>query len=943
MAPVGGKEKSLSIHIDTPYFGPNGLPLIYGSTPEKAGSFKGVVRFVSNYDCKGRDIVILYEAKAEAQWTALENKKNVNHHTEEVFARQLWYFPLTHTKRSVVAAGTYEKEFQVSFNDFPSTSDTNGNGAGTKLAPLPRSTLSAVSLLPSSSLGTYARIKYTIKAVLRRPFPCVTDVETSQEIWVLHSSLLRLPSFSPLSLPHQHARPSTFSSSDHSQFQALNAIDTVEDHAAAIVSGRQENNDHTESRKQQQQQQQQELLTSGDDNSVTLLSPHPSTPLTKTSSGSIDGDSDESQPPSRSLLSMATPSKVLKSAMAFLPSIDLSRTRQLLTSTTTSTPSSSPPPAKISNGNPSSPLHPPTTSIPSPSAKTTMIPGETYHSTLHSPRLTTSPTIASAAIPQGNSPSSPSSPRSCKDSGRTSSVQPPYNAHRDHHNLKHPYQEQQDVIDYTGVWEPFQIPYTCSIPSETVHLGQLFPLTIQFGPLPRRPFPPFAPAAIGSTSIFHTVVPLSRTSNSPDPLRVLNRGRSGSGSSRTLGNGRIQKRASHGRAATSHQASKSVSIQKPDVHVNGIGLNGSKDGHGGNSSNDGSDGLGELRFLVKKGILKVVEHTILREVTVMPTGHIASMLPPSSSSGRTASPGPGIHLNHRRSRSSMVYQEQLYSASHPALTNNPSLLPPSPALSTRQASILANNNNDTSNNRPPPPPLTLGGEKSKSKNFFFKRRSLDQPLSPTDIIKSAPLPLSPTLTHNTINGKNKGTTKVISTIEAKFKTEATVISLTPTLRERELRYQYWVSQSDSNLDEDDLNSDNKSDDNDDHHCCGSSSSNSNSELDEEDESDFILEEDEGIWRTTVWVQLPDTPELSTCTETKHIQRTHTLQLILLCGVLGLATTPPNSGANVVATAASAGRRPLIASTSSSTPSTSSRFTSSTMPSANKEFRLESKY
>jgi len=67
--PAEAKQKTLSIHIATDHIGPHGMPLVYGSTPDKIGTIKGVVRFSSNYDCRGRDIVIMYEAKAEAQWT----------------------------------------------------------------------------------------------------------------------------------------------------------------------------------------------------------------------------------------------------------------------------------------------------------------------------------------------------------------------------------------------------------------------------------------------------------------------------------------------------------------------------------------------------------------------------------------------------------------------------------------------------------------------------------------------------------------------------------------------------------------------------------------------------------------------------------------------------------------------------------------------------------
>ncbi|KAF9553632.1 hypothetical protein BGW38_009370, partial [Lunasporangiospora selenospora] len=109
------KHKELSIHILTDHTGPHGIPLVYGSTPDKLGSIKGVVRFSCHPDCRGKDIVILYEAKAEAHWTALENKKLVEHNTEEILGHHIWHFPLEHTKQggSTIVAGIYEKEIEV--------------------------------------------------------------------------------------------------------------------------------------------------------------------------------------------------------------------------------------------------------------------------------------------------------------------------------------------------------------------------------------------------------------------------------------------------------------------------------------------------------------------------------------------------------------------------------------------------------------------------------------------------------------------------------------------------------------------------------------------------------------------------------------------------------------------------------------------------------------
>ncbi|KAF9134826.1 hypothetical protein BGW39_005736 [Mortierella sp. 14UC] len=118
--PLTAKKKSLSIHIDTPLIGPHGMPLVHGSSLSHVGSIRGTVRFSSNYDCKGRDIQIIYEAWSETRWTA--------------------------------------------------------------------SSICANTILPSSSTNPNCTIKYTIRAVLQRPFPSLSNVEACQEVWVVHSN-----------------------------------------------------------------------------------------------------------------------------------------------------------------------------------------------------------------------------------------------------------------------------------------------------------------------------------------------------------------------------------------------------------------------------------------------------------------------------------------------------------------------------------------------------------------------------------------------------------------------------------------------------------------------------------------------------------------------------------------------------------------------------------
>ncbi|KAF9572736.1 hypothetical protein EC968_009464 [Mortierella alpina] len=204
------KKKALTIHIDTDLVGPHGMPLVYGSTPEKIGSLKGSVRFSSNYDCKGRDIQIIYEAWTESHWTSVVNKKLVHHHTKDVFGYQTWTLPLIHTKNngSTVVSGVYKKDFEVllihpcdrvrhSFDSARSSCSSSSSSAASSLESQTTTTTttssaasvassSASTLLPSSSYSPQSKIKYTIRAVLRRPFPSLSNVEASQEVWVVN-------------------------------------------------------------------------------------------------------------------------------------------------------------------------------------------------------------------------------------------------------------------------------------------------------------------------------------------------------------------------------------------------------------------------------------------------------------------------------------------------------------------------------------------------------------------------------------------------------------------------------------------------------------------------------------------------------------------------------------------------------------------------------------
>ncbi|KAF9914667.1 hypothetical protein BX616_007813 [Lobosporangium transversale] len=225
------------------------MPLVYGSTLDRVGTIKGTVQFSSNYDCKGRDIQIIYEAWVESHWTTIEHKKPIHHHSRDVFGYQTWSFPLIHTKHngSTVVAGVYEKEFEAilahpmkdlyqvrksvdsadsTFNtssmhtaqSSPSRTSSSSSFSGLRSrlgrhaapsgsasnpgsllslsisSPAARSILIGEEnglevnrVLPSTSYSPDVKIRYTIRAVLQRPFPSLSNVEASQEIWVINS------------------------------------------------------------------------------------------------------------------------------------------------------------------------------------------------------------------------------------------------------------------------------------------------------------------------------------------------------------------------------------------------------------------------------------------------------------------------------------------------------------------------------------------------------------------------------------------------------------------------------------------------------------------------------------------------------------------------------------------------------------------------------------
>ncbi|KAF9202151.1 hypothetical protein BGZ49_007657 [Haplosporangium sp. Z 27] len=209
------KQKSLSIHIHTNHIGPHGMPLVYGSTPDRVGFIKGTVRFSSNYDCKGRDIHIIYEA-----W--VETHGEVAGDYEKEFE-----FPLIHPAAES-ARGSFESTSSSSSSSSsksrpklsintkspyitppasPSSSPRGSPNSSTTSLPLTSSVSEGGAMvLPSSHYSPNTRVRYTIRAVLQRPFPSLSNYEASQEIWVVNSTT---PRHTPISSFHTTSQPSS--------------------------------------------------------------------------------------------------------------------------------------------------------------------------------------------------------------------------------------------------------------------------------------------------------------------------------------------------------------------------------------------------------------------------------------------------------------------------------------------------------------------------------------------------------------------------------------------------------------------------------------------------------------------------------------------------------------------------------------------------------------
>ncbi|KAG0288701.1 hypothetical protein BGZ96_007542 [Linnemannia gamsii] len=657
----------------------------------------------------------------------------------------------------------------------------------------------AAGLLPSSSYSPQARVKYTIRAILQRPFPSITHVEASQEVWVLNSSL-----------PPQF--PSSLLTSSLSPSNSTTATRRSHSNASSKKRRRSTKTDATSAA----------APTATTATTATNLKSSDKTATNKESSKSPEENSEVLK--SQSLLSLPMPSQVLKSALALLPSIDLSRSKQLFSISKTTGASTSEPASGTGTESGAASSSQPSTTTATPATTATA--------------ATSSATTAKDSMDATSEAGSSSS--------RSSETSPKLNSQANNSNQAyHPEDiDNENVADYTGVWEAFDIPYSLSLPSEMVYLGQVVPLTIRFGP---------------------------------------HRGYYNSRDKQEQGNGR--------------QQDTDERISAPPLH----------------------------RFVVKKGVLRLMEHTLLREVTT-------SQVPPPKSSSQSRNHNRSLALmttnahassqstleqgfeddgstedssSHRRAFSEQqqrqpqpsnnngkskrtmvsvfgkrqdqnaIYQEQGYNGSHSHL--------PLPGGADTGVAVQQQQQPNTKTQHQHQLSLPGGGGGSGDASHKHEgdlRRSFFKPNRHSMDVSTTGRPVSMVNPYGPTNGSINP--RIVNSIEAKFKTEAMLLSLTPFLQRQEQWYQRQLTKVASGL-RDGSDSDND---------VQQENNNDNDDDDEERDDMYVEEEDveddieDGVWQTTIWVPIPGPSAMATFTETKNIVKTHTLQLILLCGLSG---------------------------------------------------------
>ncbi|KAF9931095.1 hypothetical protein FBU30_010841 [Linnemannia zychae] len=556
------------------------------------------------------------------------------------------------------------------------------------------------------------------------------------------------------------------------------------------------------------------------------------------------------------------PSQVLKSALALLPSIDLSRSKQFFPSSKSTTDSIS----MVSESGTGS-----------KNGEVASLPSSQPLTSANTPVTVTATAGAAAPIDTATTRTDTMTSDTASEAGSSSgksSVSSPrldgiFNNNNHYASLAEVI-ENENIADYTGVWEAFDIPYSLSLPSEMVYLGQAVPLTIRFGP---------------------------------------QRGH--------------------------HSNTKQGNAHQQDSINNSNSINGDK------------ISASLRRFVVKKGVLRLVEHTVLREVSSVQVPPNKTVAPNKNQANRnlalltTNAHAPSQAMqeqvfeddpaNKNSSSHRRTFSEQQQSGNNTGNRSIKSRMMATFGKHQNQSAIYQEQNYHGSHSHLPFPGGGDSGTEIQQQQQNTKTRHQHQLSFPggdahqqqqqqqgdrRSIFK--PNRHSMDVSMNPAMSGNSHSPRIVNSIEAKFKTEVMLLSLTPHLQRQERWYQHQlknlISQTQGN-------------------------SNHHAEQDKDFEDMYTEEEvakediEDGVWQTTVWVSIPGPSAMATFTETKNIVKTHTFQLILLCGM-----SDENIPSAFTATPATDGNETEAGSAGSG--SGSGSVSTVSLANVNKEFRLE---
>ncbi|KAF9975917.1 hypothetical protein BGZ73_000264 [Actinomortierella ambigua] len=552
--------------------------------------------------------------------------------------------------------------------------------------------------------------------------------------------------------------------------------------------------------------------------------------------------------------------------------------------------------------------------------------------------------------------------RDSKDKGR--SHHPSREAsHSQRHKEFRGSKKKKADIEYTGIWEVFQVPYCLTLPSETVHLGQKVPLKIRFGPFPWTTRPK---GHLRSSSSSSSLSSLAYTDRDEHGRRAKHhhhrRRRRGTFSSTSDSDGRVhsheyldgprfhhhhhqqlqrpprfrvtrgtlklvehivlrkidhievpqklkQQQRTTGRHYHPQQASEQVFLQPSESLSSAASLPGSSSSSrhrqyaslanvGGGTRSTATPTLPLVQVTPSPSSVGrfSIRRLVGRKNSNQDT-HTSSSISHLSASSPSTSPRPSeymerLHEDHQRSGSSSQHQPHHLAVRSPAagVASAAVSLPSSPI----SAHFPAGSTTTTNHSGGGGAGFRLWPKSSSSAGKKQKRQSLDQPLgrhsmdnselaiggrnASADALHRSGSGGSGSTTAKTGTNSTSGsghttkpmTTKVISQVEARFKTEVMSLPLDQFLakdkalfigEEGSKKRKMRVLKKDEN------------------------SAFVKGDTPEEDGQDSDQEENDhsqqqAFWETTVWFTIPDPSKVSPYTQTTNIVKSHTLQLIL---------------------------------------------------------------